>query len=623
MPCIFRRALYNPLFRLAAVLPLAAAIATAGPVFYISPNGSDANPGTETQPFLTIEKARDAVRAINGDMTSDILVYLHGGTYRLSQTLTFDARDSGTNSFNVVYKAHPGETPVVSGGERITGWRADAGGRWRADTKLPDFRQLYVNGSRCVMAHGGGLPGAELYGEDGYTSSDARMANWANQDDIEFVYDVEWSRSLVKVSSIKPGQGGSIVTMQQPYFRLSRTKDGVQTKLPTYIQNAMELLDEPGEWYLNRKTHVVYYLPRSGENPAQSEVIAPVVERLVEVKGSLDAPIHNICFQGITFAHAGWTRPSESGHIDVQANFTISREHLIQRGARVSNVHDENIKSPSAIVLHAAEAVRFERCTFTKFGSSGIDLEHGARNNIILGCKFHDLSGSAIQVGDVIDHHPLDRRVVAAGNQIVNNYIHDVAKEYVGGVGIFAGYADDTLIAHNEICHLPYTGISIGWGWGEEDAGGGGYFQPFYYHTPTIARKYTVQFNHIHHVMQQRNDGGGIYTLGMIPYTVLRGNYIHDSVGKPGGVYLDEGTANVEVTGNIVHSVPKSMNYNNNHVNEWNQNRKGSCSEHDNYFDIRPDDPRFPRAAADAAGIAPDYEDLLNPECRRPRSDRR
>jgi hypothetical protein len=123
--------------------------------------------------------------------------------------------------------------------------------------------------------------------------------------------------------------------------------------------------------------------------------------------------------------------------------------------------------------------------------------------------------------------------------------------------------------------------------------------------------------------MQQGNDGGGIYTPAMIPYTVLRGNYIHESVGKPGGVYLDEGTADVEVTGNIVHGVPKAMNYNNDHANAWNQNRKGACSEHDNYFDIRPDEPQFPQAAAEAAGVGRDYDDLLNPECRRPRSERR
>jgi len=179
------------------------------------------------------------------------------------------------------------------------------------------------------------------------------------------------------------------------------------------------------------------------------------------------------------------------------------------------------------------------------------------------------------------------------------------------------------LIAHNEICHLPYTGISIGWGWGEEDAGGRGYVAPFFYHTTTVARKYIVKYNHIHHVMQQRNDGGGIYTLGMIPYTVLRGNYIHDSVGKPGGVYLDEGTANVEVTGNIRSRRAKGHELQQRPRERMEQNRKGACSEHDNYFDIRPDEPQFPQAAAEAAGVGRDYDDLLNPECRRPRSERR
>ena len=112
----------------------------------------------------------------------------------------------------------------------------------------------------------------------------------------------------------------------------------------------------------------------------------------------------------------------------------------------------------------------------------------------------------------------------------MNNFIHDVAVEYRGGVGVFVGYTDGTVLAHNEIAALPYSGISVGWGWGEEDAGGSpNYYQPFKYTTPTPAQKNRIEYNHIHGVMGNSNDGGAIYTLGNMPGSILRGNHIHDN----------------------------------------------------------------------------------------------
>ena len=89
--------------------------------YYVSPGGSDTNPGTEIQPFATLARARDAVRTVNGAMASDITVYLRGGTYQLPDTLVLDQTDSGTNGHYVVYKAYSGERPSISGGRRSPG----------------------------------------------------------------------------------------------------------------------------------------------------------------------------------------------------------------------------------------------------------------------------------------------------------------------------------------------------------------------------------------------------------------------------------------------------------------------------------------------------------------------
>jgi len=554
---------------------------------HVSPGGDDANPGTQSRPFATIQKARDAVREKNRNMTGDVAVILRGGTYSISEPIVFDHRDSGTGGHKIVYRSAEGEQAVISGGRAITGWQPDAGGRWKAKTDLDNFRQLYVNGKRAVRARGGVLPGAELHGKDGYKTTAVEMADWKNQADIEFCYFVVWCHTRCKVQSIGRDGDHAIVTMLQPHFTHAREKEGVHVALPNYIENAFELLDEPGEWYLDRSADTVYYIPKPGQDMAKVKVIVPAIEKLVELRGTLDKPVESIHFVGITFAEAGWLLPSRIGLVDVQANFVIDWKEPMRRQQGITAVHNEQIKSPANVVCRAAKAIRFERCTFTRLGGAGVDVEFGSRDNVISGCHFHDISGTGVQVGDIQkdDHHPDDPRKIIKNNAVVNNYIHDCCVEYMGGVGVCAGYTDGTIIGHNEICRLPYSGISVGWGWGEEDAGGGAdhYYMPFKYDTPTPAGNNRMEYNHIRQVMNPLQDGGGIYTLGNMAGTFIRGNHIHDNPGVPGGIYLDEGSGFIEITGNVVYNVRTPMNYNNRV-----QKRIATCNEHDNWFGTAP-----------------------------------
>jgi hypothetical protein len=593
-----------------------------GRTFYVSPSGDDGNSGEKAeQAFKTITRARDAVRAARTEATGGFEVILRGGRYSIDQTILFDSRDSGSKGCPIVYRNSPGETPVISGGRRIEGWKRDSGDRWRAATGIQDFRQLYVNGCRAVRARGR-IPGEiELHGESGYRVANPKLADWGNPSDIELCYYVTWTNSRCKVQSIERSDASAVITMLEPHFTYARTKEGVRINLPDWIENALELVDEPGEWYFSGRDGSVYYLPRPGEEMETVEAIAPVVERLLELRGTLDQPVHDIIFQGITFAHAGWLQPNRIGHADVQANFLLDPARLLERDGALTTVHNEDVKSPSGVVCHAARSVRFERCTFTKLGSGGLDLEYGAQDNVVSGCEFYDISGTAVQVGDVLksDHHPDDERKVVKNNSVENNHIHDVCVEYEGGVAVFVGYTDGTAVRHNEIHHLPYSGISVGWGWGEEDAGGGAaaYYQPFRYDTPTPAKNNRIEFNHIHHVMLRLNDGGGIYTLSNQPGSVIRGNHIHDNPGSPGGIYFDEGSGFIEVTGNVVYNVRTPMNFNNRA-----QDRISTCKVHDNFIGMKPGeadpDAQSPSEAHRAmeevieqAGVEREYRDLL------------
>ncbi len=566
---------------------------------YVSPEGSDDNPGTETAPVKSLEKARNLLRAQRGGTA-----LLRGGTYRLQKPLTLTAKDN-----NTAYRAFAGESPVLSGGVLITGWREDANGRWKAEANLKDFRQLYVNRSRAIRARGACPDGIERYGENAFFDEDAgflfpdgAMAAWQHAERMELGFYNSWSHMICRVERItRDAQGRAVMKMRQPWFHLASRKEGVQAVLPAYVENALELLDEPGEWYFDQGAHTIYYRPRPGEDLESAEVVAPQLETLLRVDGTEGRPARGVSFEGITFADATWLRPNRIGHPDTQANCCIQDTNLFTRDNVLVSLHNEYLKSPANVVLHTAENCRFERCVFTRLGGAGLDIEQGSRNNLVHSCQFFDISGSGIQVGDVrrIDHHPPYLGLIVRNNQILNCSIHDAGVEFQDSVGIFGGYVDGTVMAHNLIYDLPYSGISLGWGWGEEDAGGGAYENiPYRYLTPTPCGANRIEGNHIHHVMLKRNDGGGVYMLGNQPGTIIRDNHIHDNgPDGPGGIYLDEGSGFIEITGNCVYNVPTAMNYNNRA-----QNRIETCFEHDNFFDVTPDDPKFPEEIVIRAG---------------------
>ena len=261
--------------------------------FHVAVNGNDSWSGTlpapnaegTDGPFATLDRARRAVGALmkTGALAGKgepLTVQVRSGTYYLSSPLVFSAADSGTEAAPVVYRAFPGEKPVISGGRRIAGWQPDSDGRWKAGAAgVDNTRQLYVNGVRARRARGRRLPGAKPYGAKaplaslaGYTTTDGGMAKWRNQSDIEFGFlEPVWSHKILKVDHIRAdGRGGAIVNMQQPWFWLGSTSGYVGSlghykgRPPHYIENAFELLDKPGEWYLDRTARAFYYIPKPG-----------------------------------------------------------------------------------------------------------------------------------------------------------------------------------------------------------------------------------------------------------------------------------------------------------------------------------------------------------------------
>jgi len=527
-----------------------AVVASAQPVFYVSPVGKDTHPGTLEQPFATLQRARDAVRKVNASMQGDIVVHLRGGVYRLAETIEFGVRDSGTGSNRVIYQAYKDEAPVLSGGVEIAGWTPHEKGLWKASAKGLNFRQLYINDARATRArhpNKGDYQRLVLWdmAEKEILVHAAEVGEWRQPKQVEMIVQLAWSEAIMRLDSVRfTGEGAGSwtrasyarVAVQQPERDLVFARD-YPPKLANQVyhfENAIEFLDEPGEWYLDRKADLVYYLPRPGEDPRRFVAIAPRVETLVRVRGTLDTPVRGLVFRGLGFEHSTWLRPSEQGHLTGQAmQYNIA--------PTVANVQYVG-RAPAAVLVEAAQGVVFEKNVFRLLGATALDLALGTAETRVVGNAFADIAGNGIAVG-VFAHPktemhtpylPADAREICRDDLLADNTILRTGQDFAGTCGIAAGYPLRLTIENNEIAYVPYTGISVGWGWT---------------HEPNAMADNKILRNNVHNVMQLLCDGGGIYTLSRQPGTEIAGNYIHDIVkSKWAGeiplvaIYLDEGS---------------------------------------------------------------------------------
>jgi len=507
-------------------------IVFAQATYYVDPiNGSDGNNGTSTnKAFRTIFQARNAVRCKIKTMTGDIIIYLKGGIYQLDSALTLSSADSGTNGYKITYQQYQCEKPVISGGVRITGWTLHDPLKniFKAVVEEPiESRQLYVNALRAIRART--IDASDWYEEgDGYHCP-TEVSTWKNISDVEVVSHMVWKCHRGPISSVN----GTHATMAQPYW------DNVHVQFsapPIWIENAYELLDREGEWYLDRSSSTIFYKPRIGEDISTAEVILSKQETLV--KGS---NVGNITFSGITFAYATWLIPNTiGGFACIQADARTSSP-IAPFGFYFWQVFEQ---VPGNISFNHSSNIKFNSCAFEHLGSTALQFYRGSKNDTIYDNTFRDISGSAISVGSLNDSVPAPDDLVK-DNSVTNNLISEVAVEFSGCVGILVGYTDHTVLSHNEIRSLPYTGISLGWGWSNKE---------------TIAKNNEISYNLIDSVMTLLDDGGAIYTISAQGGSEIHNNFIKNNLNQPAALYADQGTSYMRWHHNVVDNAPRWMN---------------------------------------------------------------
>lgn len=526
---------------LAAVLLCASQVLGAGAEVFVATTGNDHSDGSKEKPFATLERARDEVRALKaaGKAAGGVTVWLGPGVYALATTFKLTAEDSGSKEAPVVYRGMDGADVRLIGGQQIPAQafkpvadaevlkRLDEAARGKvlqADLKaqgLADFGALRPAGLELFFQDKP-MPLAR-YPNDGwmriaavpaspnggrFTYKDERPARWAQADDLWLhgYWTWDWADSYVKVASLdaekkelatKPPHGVYGYTAGKRFRAL----------------NLLEELDEPGEWYLDRKSGLLYFWP-----PMPLTEILPT----------------GLALEGAaTQAPVNFVRPVYVSLLDRPLVVLDNASFVTLRGLTFECVRGD------AVHITGGSNNLVAGCTLRNIGSLAVRVKGGAENGVA-GCDIYDTGAGGVDLSGG------DRKTLAScGNFAANNHIHHYNRWHktyrpavlVNGVGC--------RVANNLIHDAPHNAILMG------------------------GNEHLVEFNEIHHVCTDTGDAGAFY-IGRdwtMRGNIVRFNYFHDLEGvrdEKGfhdvmAVYLDDCASGTTVYGNICHKVKRAL----------------------------------------------------------------
>ena len=559
-------------------------VLVAGEV-YVSPHGSDRNAGTKEAPYLTlnraIKQAREWRRLNRPEAAGGICICLEDGVYAQSAPLFIRPEDSGTPDSPILIRAVENAHPVISGGVAVTGWKKGCDDPritkelrskiWVA--KAPSFgnrivetRQMWVDGNKAQRA--AQFPDGVMERMIDFNPEEqtiiipaSQIGNLLNARRLEMIVHQRWAIAILRVKSIDVRGEQAVIRFHEPESHLEFAHPwpqpvigGEKGNSSFCLTNALELLDQPGEWFQEYPSGTIYYYPRSEEDMETAEVIVPALETLMIVDGTLERPVRHIRVEGITFAHTSWMRPSYQGHVTLQGGFPLLDAYKLHEPGLPEKAELENqawiARPETAIRVRGTEHLTFSRCRFRHLASTGLDYEWAVSSSGIENCVFSDIGGTGILIGAFPDggfetHVPFippEERNLCTDINIKNNLITDVTNEDWGCVGIGAGYVSGIDISHNEVCHLNYSGICVGWGWTSLESG---------------MKNNRIEANYVHHFARRLYDAGGLYTLSNQPGSVMRNNRIehleeasYATNDRAFYIYLDEATDGYTIENN-------------------------------------------------------------------------
>lgn len=563
---------------------------------YLSPTGDDEKgDGSLENPWQSLIKARDYIRTINQGLRNDIHVYFRGGTYFVDNVITFTREDSGKNGVIIYYENYENETPILSGGKEITGWELidPLKNIYQAKVDgLYDFRQLYVNGERAILARAPNMTEQDalgpyyLGGKWNYLNQYAtapypkgpyyfevdtdNVPEWDGESPLELVTVDHWRNKMAHVASFENKGTATIIQLEQPESNNGIFSHGNQyidpVFTPYYFENSLNLLDAEGEWYLDSSAHFVYYKPRSTEDMTTAVVTVPQVETIIEISEIGQGVVSNLVFDGLTIEYSNWNKPSKYGYANWQAAI----------GSFVDN--NTLLPLPGVINIKNVDNIRIENCTIRHTGANAIVAGKVWDNAFVTNCVFERNTIYDTSAGGIYLNLNNEK---STGNVIQNNLISYGGRQYSDAVGILISCTPETKVLHNEICYYGYAGIHIGWDWGDAQ---------------TPAKNIEVAYNRVHDVMQLLDDAGGIYSLGNIPGGKIHDNYIYNiepsqyqgsnmkKAYNPIVAITNDGGCNKEFFNNVIENVDYAFsavnypNYDNAFMNNFYSDKIGFIS---------------------------------------------
>ncbi|HEX7597278.1 MAG TPA: hypothetical protein VF518_03625, partial [Polyangia bacterium] len=473
--------------------------ATGGTHYYASPAGS----GTECSSAgpCSITQAQTVVRSAASTAQGDIVVELADGVYPLAAPLTFTGADSGANGHTITWQAAAGAHPVLSGAKRITEWAVSDATKniWKASAPSTfATRQLYVDGKIAIRARTTINRSDITTTTNGFTFSNSSLSllnSLAHPERVDLHSICSFTDRYSPVKSI----ASNTATMVQPAWEENTWGyDTIASSFrqgPVYLENAYEFLDQSGEWYQDTTVGALYYKPLSGQDMSKVDVELPELEVLLSISGSIDQPVHDLAFQGITFSYSSWLGPNSSdGYANQQTGAFISGPKSLYPEFEATRPAWHQM--PAAVQVSAAKNVSFVRDRFLGLGAVGLGIGNddnahlskvglGADSISVVGCVFSQIAGGAIVIGGIQAkaHHPggdvalaaltaSQQRMINQNITIKNNLVHDIGIDYRDFAGLMFTYTQNVVVSHNEVYNVPYSGINSGYGWGVNDAGG-------------------------------------------------------------------------------------------------------------------------------------------------------
>jgi hypothetical protein len=520
---------------------------------HVAPGGNNASSGqTIDAPLASLAGARDRIRALRaGGPLGPVEVLIRGGVYYQSPTLILEEQDSGTLGSPVVFKAYPGENPIISGGRPISSPTLSGGqysvtvpgarnGRW-------PFRQLFIDDVRYTLARSpnegyyfvqgippepSSYPYEPFWSGRNFSFKPGDLKDWSTLplDEISIrVYHL-WETNTVYLTSVDESNNSAYsATGVSRGFAPSATNSPGGVSKRYVVENAPDSLDAPGEWYLNRTTGLLSIIPFGSEDLSQKTLVAPFTQQAIIINGDADANrfVEHIRFEGIAFKHYA-TKPL----------LTSAGGWRYMQGAK---------EAGACIEIEGAKFIKFIRCELSHIGLHGIQFGRGCKFNVVEQCHIHDLGGGGIYLGELIatyEGYDPGTYGYTSHNTIYNNYIHDGGIIHEAAAGLIIGQSHDNLVWNNEIAHFNWSGMQIGWTWDS---------------SPTWTYNNRIEYNYIHDIGQNvLSDLGGIYLVGNNKNTIVGNNVVHDVYtwieGNGRGLYPDQQASGITFRNNLIYN---------------------------------------------------------------------